>query len=76
MRRVRVTVVAVPKQEELPLGKTEGTRPLGIPRRRWENNNKIDLQEVRFGCMDWIELAQDRDSWWTFVTAAISLRVP
>ena len=48
LRRVRVTVVAVPKQEVLPLGKPEGNRPLGRPRRRWEDNIKMDLREV--GC--------------------------
>jgi len=42
-------------------GKLEGRRPLGRPRRRWEDNIKIDLQEVGCGSMDWIELAQDRD---------------
>jgi len=43
------------------VGRPEGTRPLGIPRLRWEDNIKMDLQEVECGCMDWIELAQDRD---------------
>jgi len=43
------------------VGKPEGKRPLGRPRRRWEDNIKMDLQEVGCGCMDWIELAQDRD---------------
>ena len=43
------------------MGKPERKRPLGRPRRRWEDNIKIDLQEVRLGSMDWIELAQDRD---------------
>jgi hypothetical protein len=42
-------------------GKPEGKRPLGRPRRRWENNMKMDLQKVGCGNMDWIELAQDRD---------------
>jgi hypothetical protein len=44
------------------VGKPEGNRPLGKPRRRWEYNIKMELQEVGFGGMDWIELAQDRDS--------------
>ena len=46
------------------VGKPEGKRPLGRPRRRWEDNIKMDLQEVGCGGMDWIELAQDRDKWW------------
>ena len=49
---------------------------LGRPRRRWEDNIKMDLQEVRYGVMDWIELAQDRDSWWALVNAVMNLRVP
>ena len=44
-------------------GKTEGKRPLGRSRRRLEDNIKMDLKEVRCGCMDWIQLAQDRDKW-------------
>jgi hypothetical protein len=44
-------------------GKPEGKRPLGKPRRRWETNIKVDLQEVGYGGMDWIELAQDKDRW-------------
>ena len=45
------------------LGKPEGKRPLGRPRRRWEDNIKMDLQEVECGSMDWIELAQERNRW-------------
>ena len=50
-------------------------RPLGRPRRRWEDNIKMDLQEVGCGGMDWIELAQDRDRWWTLVNVVRNLRV-
>jgi hypothetical protein len=56
--------------------KPEGKRPLGRPRRRWEDNIKIDLQEVGCGGMDWIELAQDRDRWLALLNAIMNLRVP
>ena len=58
------------------VGKTEGKRPLGRPRSRWEDNIKMDLQEVGCGGMDWIELAQDRDRWRALVSAVMYLRVP
>jgi len=57
------------------VGKSEGKRPLGRPRRRWEDNIKMDFQEVGCGGMDWIELAQDRDRWREFVNAVMNLRV-
>ena len=58
------------------VGKLEGRRPLGRPRRRLVDNIKMDLQEVRCVYMDWIGLAQDRDRWWTLVSAVMNLWVP
>jgi len=55
--------------------KPEGKRPLGRPRLRWEDNIKMDLQEVACGGMDWIDLAQDRDRWRALVNAVMNLRV-
>jgi hypothetical protein len=56
------------------VGKPEGKRPLGRPRLRWEDNIKMDLQEV--GGMDWIELAQDRDRWRALVNTVMNILVP
>ena len=56
--------------------KPEGKRPYGKPRRSWENNINIDLQEVGCGVMDWIEVAQDMDRWRALVNAVMNLRVP
>ena len=56
--------------------KPEGKRPLGRPRHRWEDNIKIDLQEVGRGCGDWMELAKDRDRWRALVSRVMNLRVP
>ena len=58
------------------MGKPEGNRPLERPRRRWDDNIKMDLQEVGCGGMDWIELAQDRDRFWVLMNAVMNLRVP
>ena len=57
------------------LGKPEGRRPWRRPRHRWVDNIRMDLQEVGCGYMDWIGLAQDRDSWRTLVSAVMNLRV-
>jgi len=58
------------------MGKPEGKRPHGRPRRRWEDNIKMDLQEVRWGDMDWIDLAQDRNMWRDVVNAVMNRRIP
>jgi hypothetical protein len=58
------------------VGKPVGMRPMGRPRRRWEDNIKMDLQEVGYGGMEWIELTQDRDRWRALVNAVMNLRVP
>jgi len=57
-------------------GEREGRRSLGRPRRRWENNITMDLREVGYGCVDWMELAQDRGRWRALVSAVMNLRVP
>jgi len=58
------------------VGKPEGNRPLGRPRLRCGDNIKMDLQEVGYEGMDWIDLDQDRDKWWALVNAVMNLRVP
>jgi len=58
------------------VGKPKGKRPFGRPRHRWEDNIKMDLQEVGCGGMDWIELAPDRDRWWAHVNMIMNLRIP
>jgi hypothetical protein len=58
------------------VGKPEGRRPLGRPRHRWKDNIRMDLWEVGCGCVDWIELAQDRDKWCALVSAVTNLWVP
>jgi len=58
------------------VGEPEGRRAMGRPRRRWEDNIKMDLQEVGCGLMDWIELAQNRNRWRALVNATMNLRFP
>jgi len=58
------------------VGKPEGRRSLGRPRRRWEDNIRMDLREVGCGCVVWMELAKDRDRWRALVSAVMNLRVP
>jgi hypothetical protein len=57
------------------VGKPEGKRPLGRPRRRWEDGIRMNLREIGFGSVDWIQLAQDRDRWRAVVSAVMNLRV-
>jgi hypothetical protein len=58
------------------VGNPEGKRPLGRPRRRWLVKIKMDLREIGWDGMDWIDLAQDMDKWWAFVNTVMNLRVP
>jgi hypothetical protein len=57
-------------------GAPEGKRPMGRPRRRWEDNIKMDLQEVGGGCGDWMELVKDRDRWQALVNTVMKFQVP
>jgi hypothetical protein len=57
------------------VGKPEGRRPLGRPRRKWEDAVRMDLREIGLGDVDWIRLAQDRDLWRAVVSAVMNLRV-
>ena len=58
------------------VGKPEGKRPLGRPRRKWEDNIKMNIQELECEIMDWIELTQNRDWWRALVTVVMNLRFP
>ena len=80
-RRMRWAGHVAPMGEErevyrVLVGKPEGRRPLGRPRRGWVDNIMMDLQEVGCGYMDWIGLAQDRDSWRMLMSAVMNIRVP
>jgi hypothetical protein len=63
------------KVYKILVGKPEGKRPLGRPRRRWEDGIRMDLKEIGWGSVDWIQLAQDRDRWRAVVSAVMNLRV-
>jgi hypothetical protein len=58
------------------VGRPQGRRPLGKPRRRWEDNIKLDLREIGIDGVNWIQLAQNRVQWWAFVNTVMDLRVP
>jgi hypothetical protein len=58
------------------LGKPAGKKPLGRPRRRWEDDIRMDLREIEWGDMDWIDLAQDRDQWRALLNTVMNLRIP
>jgi hypothetical protein len=58
------------------VGRPEGRRPLGRPRRRWEDNISVDLREIGFGDVDWIHLTQDRGTWLALVNTVMNLQVP
>jgi hypothetical protein len=58
------------------MGKPEGKRPLGRPRRKWVDNIRMDLREIGCGVMDWIDLAQDRDQWSALLNMVMNIRVP
>ena len=80
-RRMRLAGHVVRMEEgrgvhKVLVGKPEGKRPLGRPRRRLEDNIKMDLEEVRRGCGDWMELAQDRDRWRESVSTVMNFWVP
>jgi hypothetical protein len=79
-RRMRWTVHVARMREvrgayNILVGRPEGRRPLGRPRRRWEYNIKMDLREIGFGYVDWIHRAQDRDRWRAVVNTVMNLRV-
>ncbi|KAJ4436085.1 hypothetical protein ANN_18712 [Periplaneta americana] len=76
MGRACSTYGRIQKSYGMLVGRPEGKRPLGRPRRRWEDNIKMDLREVGYDGRDWINLAQDRDHWWAYVRVTMNLRVP
>ena len=71
-----INIISLICDKSVKVGKPEGNRQLGRPRRRWVDNIRMGLKEVVYGYMDWIGLAQDRESWRTLVNAVMNLRVP
>jgi hypothetical protein len=69
-------MVAIRNAYKISVGRPEGKRPLGRPRRRWEDNIRMGLGEVVWKGVDWMNLAQDRDLWWAVVNTVMHLRVP
>jgi hypothetical protein len=69
-------MVEMINKHKILVGNPEGTKPLGRPRHRWEDNIKMDLREIGFGDVDWIHLAQDRAQWWALVNMVMNLQVP
>jgi len=76
VEKVAITSNNVEGAYRVLVGKPEGKKPLGRPRRRWVDNIRMDLQEVGCGYMDWIGLAQDRDGWRKLVSVVMNLQVP
>jgi hypothetical protein len=76
LAELKYTYIYTHSMHRVLVGKPEGKRPLERPRRRWEDNIKMDLQKVGVGCGDWIESAQDRDRWQALVSTVMNLQVP
>ena len=76
MGRTCSTYGAIQKCIQILVGKSEGRRPLGRPRNRWEGKIKMDLREVGCDPGDWIALVVDRDQWWAYVKAVMNLWIP
>jgi hypothetical protein len=76
MRRHVTRVGEIRNAYKIFVGKPEGKRPLGKPRRRWKNNNRMNLRERRWESVDWIHLAENRDQWRAVVNTVMNLRLP